>query len=129
MAYGVPKIHRPNCPLWLIVPSVNIPLYPLATFLHNILVNNLPKADNYIENSFQLVDTLNGTRIDKNSIYFNTWKLLNVFLLMHKRTITQFRTMYMSCDSRILRKTLEIVFFFSITIINVMAQRVYKQLF
>jgi len=53
------------------VSSINTPLYPLATFLHNILVNNLPKADSYNENSFQLVDRLNSKKIDKNSIFIS----------------------------------------------------------
>src|SRR5436190_13742279 len=36
-AYGLPKIHKANWPLRLIVSSVNSPLYRLATFLHNTM--------------------------------------------------------------------------------------------
>lgn len=36
-AYGLPKIHKPNCPFRLIVSSINSPLYQLALFLHKIM--------------------------------------------------------------------------------------------
>ena len=32
----LPKIHKPDCALRVIVSSVGSPLYPLATYLHNI---------------------------------------------------------------------------------------------
>ncbi|KYN35810.1 hypothetical protein ALC56_09834 [Trachymyrmex septentrionalis] len=54
-AYGLPKIHKPGCPLRIIVSSVGSPLYSLATFLHNRLFKIIPKADSYIKNSFELV--------------------------------------------------------------------------
>ncbi|XP_018355142.1 PREDICTED: uncharacterized protein LOC108756077 [Trachymyrmex septentrionalis] len=57
-AYGVPKIHKPGCPFRVIVSSLGSPLYPLATFLHNILVKSIPKAESYIKNSFELVEKL-----------------------------------------------------------------------
>lgn len=34
-AYGLPKIHKLNCPFRIIVSSVNSPLHHLATYLHN----------------------------------------------------------------------------------------------
>ena len=54
-AYELPKIHKPGCPLRIIVSSVGSPLYSLATFLHNRLFKTIPKADSYIKNSFELV--------------------------------------------------------------------------
>ncbi|KYQ53742.1 hypothetical protein ALC60_07325 [Trachymyrmex zeteki] len=56
--YGLPKIHKPDCPLRIIVSSIDSPLYALATFLHNILFKTIPKADSYIKNSFQFVEKL-----------------------------------------------------------------------
>lgn len=38
--------------LYVSVSSVNSPLYSIANFLHNILINNLPRARSHIENSF-----------------------------------------------------------------------------
>ena len=52
--YGLPKIHKPGCPLRIIVSSIGSPLYSLATYLHNILFKTIPKADSYIKNSLQL---------------------------------------------------------------------------
>ena len=56
--YGLPKIHKPGCPLRIIVSSIGNPLYSLATYLHNMLFKTIPKADSYIKNSFQLVEKL-----------------------------------------------------------------------
>jgi len=61
--YGLPKIHKPNCPLRVIVSSIGSPLYPLATFLHNILFKSIPKANSYIKNSFELVEKLKRLHI------------------------------------------------------------------
>jgi len=41
-AYGLPKIHKKDCPLRIIISSINSPLYSLAAFLHDILYKNLP---------------------------------------------------------------------------------------
>ena len=64
-AYGLLKIHKPNCPLRIIVSCDNSPLYNLATFLHKIIYNSIPKADSFIANSFQLVNKLRNTHIDE----------------------------------------------------------------
>lgn len=59
-AYGLPKIHKPGCPLRVIVSSVNTPLFGLATFLHEIIYSSIPAAKSQIINSFQLVRELKG---------------------------------------------------------------------
>ena len=61
--YGLPKIHKPGCPLRVIVSSIGSLLYPLATYLHNILFKTIPKANSYIKNSFELVDKLKRLHI------------------------------------------------------------------
>jgi len=40
-AYGLPKIHKDNYPLRIIVSSVNTTLYAIAKFMHNIISNSL----------------------------------------------------------------------------------------
>ena len=57
-AYGLPKIHKPDCPLRIIVSSVGSPLHSLATFLHKKLFKTIPRADSYMKNSFELVERL-----------------------------------------------------------------------
>lgn len=46
--YGLPKIYEPNCLLRIIVSSISTPLNPLATFLHNIIYNAIPRVYSYI---------------------------------------------------------------------------------
>ncbi|KYN44950.1 hypothetical protein ALC56_00602 [Trachymyrmex septentrionalis] len=49
--------------LRVIVSSIGNPLYPLATYLHNILFKSIPKANSYIKNSFELVDKYRRRKI------------------------------------------------------------------
>jgi len=48
-AYGLPKIHKQNCPLRIIVSSVNSPLHAFAAYLHNILYLHLPRPKSHIK--------------------------------------------------------------------------------
>jgi len=56
----LPKIHKPNNPLRIIISSNDSPLYFLAKHLHKIITDNIPKTSSHIENSFQLVERLKG---------------------------------------------------------------------
>ncbi|XP_077270690.1 uncharacterized protein LOC143901933 [Temnothorax americanus] len=61
--YGLPKIHKINCPLRIIVSCVDSPLYNLAAFLHKVMFNSFPKGDSQVSNSFDLVKKLSETHI------------------------------------------------------------------
>src|SRR5436190_15508000 len=63
-AYGLPKIHKPNYPLRLIVSSINSPLHSLALYLHKIIFSAVPKSDSFVANSFELVNKLNSKCLD-----------------------------------------------------------------
>ena len=63
-AYGLPKIHKPDCPLRVIVSSIGSPLHPLAKFLQKIIEKSLPKSSSHIKNSFDLVNELSGNYFD-----------------------------------------------------------------
>ncbi|RLU21129.1 hypothetical protein DMN91_005755 [Ooceraea biroi] len=65
-AYGLPKTHKKNCPLRIIVSYTNCPLYPLSSFLHEIIHNNILFPESHILNSSQLVNALRGTSLDPN---------------------------------------------------------------
>ena len=78
-AYGLPKIHKPNCPLRVIISSIGTPLHPLATFLHKILVKSLPKANSYIKNSFDLVEKLTDNHIDGNNHRLISLDVISLF--------------------------------------------------
>jgi len=59
-AYGLLKIHKDGCSLRIIILSIDSPLYSLASFLHNIIKDNVPKLSSHINNSIKLVEKLNG---------------------------------------------------------------------
>jgi len=62
-AYGLPKIHKPGLKFRLIISSIDSPTHLLAEFLHTIITKNIIKPPSHIDNSYQLVDKLNGTHI------------------------------------------------------------------
>jgi len=53
-AYGLPKIHKEHIPIRLIVSSINTALYPLASFLQDVIADSIENASSYIANSFDL---------------------------------------------------------------------------
>ncbi|KYN22070.1 hypothetical protein ALC57_05546 [Trachymyrmex cornetzi] len=55
-AYGLKKIHKVGFPLRVIVSSTGSPLHNLASFLHKILHNSLPRAKSCVDNSYQLIN-------------------------------------------------------------------------
>ncbi|XP_024891393.1 uncharacterized protein LOC112467144 [Temnothorax curvispinosus] len=62
-AYGLPKIHKKNCPFRIIVSSIDSPLYNLASFLHKIMYSSFPKGKSHIANSVELVKKLSNVHI------------------------------------------------------------------
>lgn len=77
-AYGLPKIHKPNNPLRIIVSSVNSPLYNIACFIHEILNESLKKLPSYIKNSFELVSKLKGLQFE-NDITLASLDVVSLF--------------------------------------------------
>lgn len=65
-AYGLPKIHKNDVPLRIIVSSLDSPLYNLSSFLHSILKESIPLASSFIKNSYDLVDKLFNIQIDEH---------------------------------------------------------------
>jgi len=63
-AYGLPKVHKPDCPFRIIISSIDSPLYSLATFLQETITRSLPRAKGHIDNSFQLVKILKDMFIE-----------------------------------------------------------------
>jgi len=66
--YGLPKVHKPDCPFRIIVSSLDSPLYNLATFLHKILIKNIPVNDSHSNNSFDLIQKLKDIQVDDDYI-------------------------------------------------------------
>jgi len=63
-AYGLPKIHKPNFPLRIIVSTINSPLFSFAIFLKNILQEGTEKSIGFVLNSYHLIKELNGFKMD-----------------------------------------------------------------
>lgn len=58
-AYGLPKIHKNNNPLRLIVSFIDSPTYSLAKFINSAL-SNCPLPASNVKDSFQLVNRINN---------------------------------------------------------------------
>ena len=57
-AYGLPKIHKANHPLRIIISSIDSPTYFLAKFISNILSKSLTKPFSYVKDSVDLKNRL-----------------------------------------------------------------------
>jgi len=68
-AYGLPKIHKDNYSLRIIVSSVNTALCAIAKFMHNIISNSLTHSSRHVNNSFELHRSLSNKTI-KMTYYF-----------------------------------------------------------
>jgi len=51
-AYSLPKIHKVNASLRIIISSINTALYPLGKFLNKILSDNIPLTKYHVRNGF-----------------------------------------------------------------------------
>lgn len=69
-ANGLPKIHKSNCLLRIIISCINNPLHAFASYLHNILYEHLP-PNSHIANNYDLVEKLNNTHIDDHTKVFS----------------------------------------------------------
>ncbi|KYN27812.1 hypothetical protein ALC57_02877 [Trachymyrmex cornetzi] len=98
--YVLPKIHKSNCPFRLIVASIDSPLYALATFIHDVISKNVPKSVYNINNSFQLVKRLNGTRFGIEHICFH-----KDILPREKRKNVVYKISCKSCDASYVGQT------------------------
>jgi len=63
-AYGLPKLHKKDYPLRVIISSLKSPLYELACFLHKTIKNSVMEADSSVGNSFNLVKELDGKLLE-----------------------------------------------------------------
>jgi len=66
--YGLPKVHKPDCPFRIVVSSLDSPLYNLATFLRKILIKNISVTDSHLNNSFDLVQKLKDIHVNDDYI-------------------------------------------------------------
>ncbi|XP_071577748.1 uncharacterized protein [Temnothorax nylanderi] len=66
--YGLPKVHKAGSPLRLIVSSIGSPLYNIASYLHTILEDTLPKPKSYVKDSWSFVKIIKDVTISPDHI-------------------------------------------------------------
>jgi len=67
-AYGLPKVHKEHTPFRLIISSINTALYSLASYLQEIISDNLEPNNTSIKNSFECFNLLSGKIINDNDV-------------------------------------------------------------
>lgn len=70
-AYGLSKIHKPNCSLRVIVSYVYSPLLVFSLFLHKLIYKSIPPTEIKIHNSFHLVSNYLSMTIDEHYELFS----------------------------------------------------------
>jgi len=77
-AYGLPKIHKENTPLRIIISSVNTTLYPIVKYLNKVISDNIPRTEFQVRNSFELHDAL-SSKIIPESCMLSSLDLVSLF--------------------------------------------------
>lgn len=66
--YGLPKIHKSGFPLRIIVSALGSPIYNVAKFLHDILVESVPKPKSYIKDSWSFVTEIRDQTVQPDDL-------------------------------------------------------------
>ena len=65
--YGLPKVHKENCPLRPVASYINTPFYLMAKYFNNIL-KLVPKPFSNIKNSLEFISKIKNIKIPQNHI-------------------------------------------------------------
>ena len=65
-AYGLPKVHKPDCPFRPIVSCIGTPLYSLSKYMCNILKYIVGKTESNIKNSSDFRSKITGLEVPEN---------------------------------------------------------------
>ena len=66
--YGLPKIHKPDVPLRLIVVSQGSPSYNIAKYLAEILKPLVEKSEHHVINPKEFITKIEHTQLDEDEI-------------------------------------------------------------
>ncbi|XP_071579989.1 uncharacterized protein [Temnothorax nylanderi] len=86
--YGLPKVHKAGFPLRIIVSSVGSPLYNIASYLHAILDELLPKPKSYIKDSWSFVQTIRDITINADHV-LASFDVTSLFTNIPKELVLQ----------------------------------------
>jgi len=86
--YGLPKIHKKDSPLRIVVSSVGGPLYNIARYLHEILNSSIKKPTSNIKDSWSFVTKINKTDIDSGEVLMSL-DVTSLFTNIPKELVVQ----------------------------------------
>ena len=72
--YGLPKIHKTNCPLRPITSFIGSPLYNLSKLLSKSMQKTVGHTEYYIKDSFEFKKKISNIHIPNN---FTTVNIIN----------------------------------------------------
>ena len=76
--YGLPKIHKLNCPLRPIVSFINSPLYNLSKFYAKIMEPLVNQNNLSLKNSFEFVEKIANLNIS-NDDFMGSFDVVSLF--------------------------------------------------
>ncbi|XP_011866401.1 PREDICTED: uncharacterized protein LOC105561223, partial [Vollenhovia emeryi] len=91
--YGLPKVHKTDFPLRIIVSTVGSPTYKIAKFLGDILQKSIQRPSSHIKDSWSFVKKINRLKIrpdqslvslDATSLFTNIPKELVLRAIEHR---------------------------------------------
>ena len=89
-AYGLPKIHKPNCPVRPIISFRNSPSFKLSKYLAGLLSPSLGSfSDSHLKNSMDLLSRLCSLKISSND-YFLSFDAVSLFTNAHLEPTIEF---------------------------------------
>ena len=67
-AYGLPKMHKENHPLRIIVSCIDSPSYFLSKYICNIIYDSIGKLGSYIKDSIDLKNFITSEKVKAQCI-------------------------------------------------------------
>ncbi|XP_058816886.1 uncharacterized protein LOC131680184 [Topomyia yanbarensis] len=69
--YGLPKIHKENCPLRPVVSTIGSATYRMAQYLSGILNNLVGKTEYHVRNSFDFAEEISKIRVPEGCVLYS----------------------------------------------------------
>ncbi|XP_058816175.1 uncharacterized protein LOC131679462 [Topomyia yanbarensis] len=69
--YGLPKIHKENCPLRPVISTIGSATYHMAQYLSGILNNLVGKTEYHVRNSFEFAKEISKIRVPEGCVMYS----------------------------------------------------------
>ena len=87
--YNLPKVHKTNMPLHLIVSSIGTITYEYASYLANVLFTLVGKTEHHIKNSNKFTEGVREITLDTDKKLHS----YDVFMLLMSMSINKFKVL------------------------------------